>query len=188
MPRPASIDEILDLFARLGDRTYEGEGVTQRAHALQCATLAERAGASPALVCACLLHDVGHLYNDRGETPTARGLDDRHQHVAAARLAGLFGASVTEPIRLHVEAKRYLCGVDPGYLGRLSADSVRSLALQGGPLAGEAAAAFAALPYAGEAIALRRWDEEAKDPAIETPPIEHFAGALRAISGQGRSA
>lgn len=180
--RAPSVDDLLDLFARLGDRVYEGEGVTQRAHALQSATLAERAGAPPALVCACLLHDVGHLVADRGETPTARGIDDRHELVAAARLAGRFGADVIEPIRLHVEAKRYLCATEPGYLERLSADSVRSLALQGGPLAGEALAAFAALPFASEAVALRRWDEEAKDPSMETPPIEHFAAALRACA------
>jgi predicted HD phosphohydrolase len=131
------------------------------------------------------LHDVGHLYVDHGETPTARGVDDRHQHVAAACLAGLFDASVIEPIRLHVEAKRYLCSIEPGYMDRLSADSVRSLRLQGGPLVGAAAAAFAALPFAAEAVALRRWDEVAKDPALETPPIEHFVATLRACALRG---
>jgi phosphonate degradation associated HDIG domain protein len=177
---PASIDEILALFARLGDRTYEGEGVTQRAHAIQCATLAEREGEGDALVCACLLHDLGHLWNDRGETPTARGIDDRHEHVAAARRAALFGPAITETIRLHVEAKRWLAAVEPGYAARLSEDSIRSLALQGGPFDEPTARAFAARPYAEEAIALRRWDDRAKDPAMTTPALEHFVPRLRA--------
>lgn len=178
MPRPVTIDDILALFSRLGGRTYEGEGVTQVAHALQCATLAEQEGAGDALVCACLLHDAGHLWNDRGETPTARGIDDRHEDVAAARLAATFGPEVTEPVRLHVEAKRWLCAADAGYCAGLSADSIRSLALQGGPLDEEAARAFEARPFAREAIALRRWDDRAKDPAMETPPLERFVPLL----------
>jgi phosphonate degradation associated HDIG domain protein len=178
MLRPLTLDEILARFSRLGGRTYEGEGVTQLSHALQCATLAEREGAGDALVCACLLHDVGHLLNDRGETPTARGIDDRHEHVAAACLADLFGPEITEPIWLHVEAKRWLCATDAGYAASLSEDSVRSLALQGGPLDDDAARAFEARPFAREAIALRRWDDRAKDPAMETPPIEQFVPLL----------
>jgi phosphonate degradation associated HDIG domain protein len=180
MSSRVTLDEILDLFARLGDRTYEGEGITQRAHALQCATLAAQGGAGDALVCAALLHDLGHLWNDRGETPTTRGINDRHEHVAAARLASAFGAKVAEPIRLHVEAKRYLCRAEPGYLARLSSDSVRSLALQGGALTVEEARAFEALPHAEAAVTLRRWDDQAKDPAMRTPSIDAFVPTLRA--------
>ncbi len=150
----------------------------QLAHAVQCAALAEREGAEVALVCACLLHDAGHLWNDRGVTPTARGIDDHHEHVAAARLATLFGPEVTEPIRLHVEAKHWLCAMDAGYRAALSADSVRSLKLQGGPLDEDAARAFEARPFARDAIALRRWDDRAKDPAMTTPPIERFLPLL----------
>ena len=86
---------------------------------------------------------------------------------------------MTEPVRLHVAAKRYLCATEPGYFGLLSAESVRTLALQGGPMTPEQAAAFEALPYARDAVAVRRWDDEAKDPAVTPPPFAHFAPLLR---------
>ena len=60
-----SISDICVLFARKGGRAYDGEGVTQLEHALQTANLAQHSGATPALVTAALLHDLGHLLNDQ---------------------------------------------------------------------------------------------------------------------------
>src|SRR5438067_6978887 len=127
-----SIADIRELFACKGHRLYAGEPVTQLEHALQSAARAEAEAAPPALVCAALLHDLGHLLNDQGETPTARGIDDTHQYFALPFLRGLFSDDVLQPIKLHVDAKRFLCATRNGYHAALSADSQRSLALQGG--------------------------------------------------------
>lgn len=169
---------ICALFDRSGGRMYAGEPVTQLEHALQTAQSAEQAGADAALVTAALLHDLGHLLNDQGETPTARGIDDVHQYAALPFLRPLFGDEVLEPIRLHVDAKRYLCTVEPGYFDALSDDSKRSLALQGGRFDPEAAAAFAQRPGAARAVALRRWDDAAKTAGKVTPPLAHFAAIM----------
>jgi phosphonate degradation associated HDIG domain protein len=176
---------IRSLFDRGGARMYAGEPVTQLEHALQTAHSAERAGADAALVTAALLHDLGHLINDQGETPTARGIDDVHQYAALPFLRPLFDDAVLEPIRLHVDAKRYLCATEPGYYDALSADSKRSLALQGGPYDDAAAAAFAAQPGALRAIALRRWDDAAKIAGVVTPPLAHFTLLMEAARRRG---
>ncbi len=91
-----------------------------------------------------------------------------------AYLTGCFGPEVTEPVRLHVAAKRYLCAAEPDYFGKLSPDSVLSLSLQGGPMSSEEAAAFRAQPHADAAVQLRRYDEAAKAKDLPTPPAEHF--------------
>jgi phosphonate degradation associated HDIG domain protein len=177
-----SIADICTLFARKGGRAYDGEGVTQLEHALQAAALAESEAAAPALIAAALLHDLGHMLNDLGDTPTLRGLDDGHQYAALPFLRGRFGDDVLEPIRLHVEAKRYLCATRPGYYEALSADSKRSLALQGGIHDQAQAAAFMARPYAADAVKVRLWDDQAKIPGAATPALAHFLGALEATA------
>jgi phosphonate degradation associated HDIG domain protein len=169
-----TIPDICALFDAKGGRMYAGEPVTQLEHALQSATLAEAAGAAPALITAALLHDLGHLLNDQGETPTRRGIDDIHQYVALPFLRPLFGDDVLEPIRLHVDAKRYLCATRAGYHDALSVDSKRSLALQGGVYSAAEAAEFAARAGASRAVELRVWDDTAKVAAMTTPPLSHF--------------
>ena len=166
------IDAIAELFAGPGARDYLGEAVTIGEHMRQAGALAEAAGADAPLVAAALLHDVGHL---RTET------DARHGSGGARWLSQWFGPAVTEPVRLHVAAKRYLCATEPGYFGRLSPESVRTLALQGGPMTPERAAAFEALPYARDAVAVRRWDDEAKDPSVTPPAFAHFEPLLASL-------
>jgi phosphonate degradation associated HDIG domain protein len=156
--------------------------VTQLEHALQTARLAEIARAAPAQITAALLHDLGHLLNDQGETPTERGIDDVHQYFALPFLRGLFGSEVLEPIRLHVDAKRYLCATRPGYYDALSADSRRSLALQGGVYSAEQAMAFIAQPWAEQAVELRLWDDTAKAAGAPTPPLEHFLPIMVSVA------
>jgi phosphonate degradation associated HDIG domain protein len=169
-----SLADIADVFARKGHEQYAGEPVTQLEHALQTAHLAERAGADDELITACLLHDLGHLLQDLGETPTLRGMDDVHQYAALPFLRGLFGERVLGGIRLHVDAKRCLCATVPGYEAALSADSQRSLALQGGTFSAEQALAFMAQAGAQDALQLRRWDDLAKTAGATTPPLQHY--------------
>ena len=179
-----TLADIAALFARRGAEQYSGEPVTQLEHALQTAALAEGEGADDELVTASLLHDLGHLVQDLGETPTLRGLDDRHQHAALPHLRGVFGPRVLGAIGLHVDAKRYLCATVPGYEDALSDDSKRSLALQGGVFDAAHAAAFIARPGAAEAVRLRRWDDLAKAAGAATPTLEHYlARAARCAIG-----
>jgi phosphonate degradation associated HDIG domain protein len=175
-----SLADIELLFARHGGAQYSGEPVTQLEHALQTAHFAEQSDASGALVTACLLHDLGHLLNLQGETPTLRGIDDTHQYFALPFLRGLFADAVLDAIRLHVDAKRYLCHLDGGYHDRLSADSKRSLVLQGGVFDAAAAEDFLARPGARDAVMLRQWDDLAKQADLTTPPLGHFLGRAAA--------
>lgn len=169
---------LLDLLAQRGSGAYLGEAVTQREHALQAAQLAEQAGAAPALIVAALLHDIGHILGpgDDGLPPN----DDQHEVAAARWLAQWFPSEVTEPIRLHVAAKRYLCATRPGYREQLSPASQHSLRLQGGTYTPEEAAAFAAGPHAEAAALLRLWDDAAKIPGLATPDLEHYRPLLPA--------
>ena len=172
------VGQIADLFASEGAEEYLGEPVTQAAHMLQAAHLAERDGAADALVAAALLHDVGHFTGTISGQQLMEGTDNRHSHGGADWLAQWFGPEVTEPVRLHVAAKRYLCAVEPGYAKTLSSASVYTLGVQGGPMNGAELEEFAASPYAQDACRLRRWDDAAKDPAADAPAFEHFRPLL----------
>ncbi len=174
------IERIFERFDRHGGNDYGGERVRQLEHALQCAAQAEAEGAAPALITAALLHDIGPLIHDLGDSPAARGIDDRHELRGREWLSRWFGEAVTEPVRLHVNAKRYLTATDPGYFATLSAGSVRSLELQGGPFSPELAVGFIGLPHAPDAVRLRRWDEGAKVPGKITPDLAHFRRYLEA--------
>jgi len=177
-PMALSISDICVLFARKGGRAYDGEPVTQLEHALQTAARAEDEGAPPALVAAALLHDLGHLLNDQGDSPTLRGVDDLHQYAALPFLRALFPDAVLAPIQLHVDAKRYLCATRAGYFEALSADSKRSLVLQGGIHTPDQADAFIAQPFAQDAVRVRLWDDLAKVDGAATPPLAHYVAAL----------
>ena len=185
---PLTLDDIEPLFIAKGSRMYAGEPVTQLQHALQSAQLAEQSGASAALVVAALLHDLGHMANDQGETPTLRGIDDRHEYVALPFLRRLFDDAVLQPIRLHVDAKRYLCAKGDRtingaqYWANLSADSKRSLELQGGIFTDAEAQQFIAQPHAAGAVSVRLWDDEAKIENAKTPPLSHYLALAKAIA------
>ncbi len=172
------VDTIFALFARVGGAAYLGEAVSQLEHALQAARRAEAAGANDALVAAALLHDIGHLLQGLPETIAQQGIDERHEQGGAAWLERHFGPAVTAPVRLHVAAKRYLCAVDPAYRAQLSAASQRSLELQGGPFGADAVRRFEQEPHAQAAVALRRWDDEAKVPGLAVPELEHYRRCL----------
>lgn len=168
------VDYLLALFRERGDDAYFGEPVSQTEHALQAAWAAEQAGSDPTLIAAALLHDVGHLLHGHGESCADDGIDARHEELGAAWLRRYFPPEVTEPIQLHVAAKRYLCVSEAGYLARLSEASLQSLKLQGGPFTDEEVREFRAGPHARAAVELRRWDEAAKVPNLKTSGLDHF--------------
>jgi [1-hydroxy-2-(trimethylamino)ethyl]phosphonate dioxygenase len=177
-------DELLEIFVGRATRRYGLSGVNQLQHALQAAALAEADGAVPATVLASLLHDVGHMIHHLGDNPAGRGIDDVHEEIGAAWVARRFGPEVSEPVRLHVAAKRYLCTVESDYFGKLAPDSVRSLELQGGLMSPDEVETFRRHPQHAEAVRLRRYDESAKDARASTPDFDHFLRHVDACIGR----
>ncbi len=182
-PRSAGdpIAVIADLFAGQGTEDYFGEPVSQAEHMLQTAALARAAGASDALVAAALLHDVGHFHGTHTGEDLMRGTDNHHSETGAEWLGQWFGPVVTEPIRLHVAAKRYLCAVDPAYFVALSPASQHTLGVQGGPMTPEAVQRFHDHPCQADAVALRRWDDLAKDPDTAAPAFGEYRDLLSGL-------
>jgi len=177
---PADVlDRIEHLFAERGGGEYHGEAVTQLEHALQAAYLAEQDGRPSEWIAAALLHDIGHLLHGHGEDYLQRGINDSHEELGVRFLEKAFGPAVTEPVRLHVAAKRYLCSVRAGYFDTLSPASVRSLELQGGPMTASEVKEFEANPHFAAAATIREYDDRAKVVGFITPPLAHFQKHLK---------
>jgi [1-hydroxy-2-(trimethylamino)ethyl]phosphonate dioxygenase len=181
--RIETLDALFHRLAERGQGAYGLSAVSQLEHALQSAALAESRHLGAALIVAALFHDVGHLRTASDEAFAARGVDDRHEQVGAAILARMFEPQVTDPVRLHVTAKRYLCTVEGDYFERLSPDSVRSLELQGGRMNPGERAAFEAEPHHLAALALRRIDDDAKVPGLRVPALEHYRPMAERVLG-----
>ena len=178
-----TLSQVTDLLQNHGQNQYGMEAVSQLEHALQCAHLAEKAGETPETIAAALLHDLGHMLAAErdGLTDIDTRKDDLHQFMALPFLRGLFPDAVLEPIRLHVDAKRYLCRIDAGYWAELSPASQHSLQLQGGIFDEAQAEAFMQQPYAQEAVRLRRYDDLAKTPLKVVPALAHFEFYLKQV-------
>ena len=172
---PAEIaDAVIGLITDRGQTRYD-ESVTQLEHAVQCGGHALDAGAADAVVLASFLHDIGHLLlNEHDENGDFLDTDLHHENVGARFLANWFGDDVTAPIELHVSAKRYLCATEPAYAARLSAASVRSLNVQGGPMPADEVAAFEARAHHRAAVDVRRWDDDAKVEGAAAPDVATF--------------
>jgi [1-hydroxy-2-(trimethylamino)ethyl]phosphonate dioxygenase len=176
---------IEDIFLRRGAREYLGEPVTIAEHMLQAAHLAEQRGEDEAIVVAALLHDIGHFVGASAGFSMDDVEDRHHETAGAALLEPFFPPIVTDCVRRHVAAKRYLCATEPGYLATLSAASVHSLKLQGGPMDAGEVAAFDALPHRQAIVTVRRLDDAAKLPGLATPPFAHYRPLLhRALAAQ----
>lgn len=174
-------ETIREMFENKGDSEYGGEVVTQQEHALQCAMLAENNGADPSLIVAALLHDVGHLLHDLPDDAPDEGVDDHHETSGYNFLKCHFDDEVTEPVRLHVAAKRYLCTVEPAYESQLSEPSIISLKLQGGKMSEAELAEFRSSPQWENALALRKWDDRAKEENLETPGLGHYLSMIEQV-------
>ena len=177
-------ESFIELYSRQGHVAYAGEPVVHLAHAWQCGQLALYAEASPHLQLACWLHDLGHLLGPEGLTPTLAGHNDQHEMVGADLIESLWGPLVAEPVRLHVQAKRYLVKRNPHYLDRLSEDSRRSLYLQGGAMSDAECAAFECSPHHKPALLLRVWDEQAKQAGWFARSANAALAQLRLVMSQ----
>lgn len=173
-------DAIFEILRNAGQGHYGEGAVTQFEHAVQCAMLAEREGASPALIAAALFHDIGHLVDPDDRAAAERREDGEHEHIGADYLGRWFSEAVTLSVRLHVAAKRYLTAGDPGYAATLSLGSVASLEMQGGPFSQAEMRRFAGEPGGADAIRLRRWDDRAKERGATILTLDHFRPHLAA--------
>jgi phosphonate degradation associated HDIG domain protein len=180
-----TLADILALYESRGAQAYFGERVSMAEHGLQTAHFATAEGAPQALVVAALLHDIGHLLEELPETIEEWTLDARHEEIGARWLSQRFGAAVCEPVRLHVPAKRYLCATDAGYFGRLSAASVHTLKLQGGPMSASERAHFETQPFWREALRVRRWDDQGKVAGLKTLALSDYAPLIERVAGSG---
>ncbi len=171
-------DELLSIYGEGGAAAYFGEAVSMTEHGLQAAYFAQASGASDALIIAALLHDVGHLIAAAADDLADWKTDAQHELTGSRWLAARFGPEVSEPVRLHVSAKRYLCATDPAYFGKLSPASVVTLKLQGGPMSSAEIAAFEAEPHHRQAIRVRQWDDQGKIPGLRTPDFAHYRALI----------
>jgi phosphonate degradation associated HDIG domain protein len=178
----AVIDEILALYQRHGSEAYFGECVSMTEHGLQAAHFAREAGATPALIVAALLHDVGHLIEDVANDIAEWTADAAHERVGGAWLAHRFPPAVSEPVRLHVPAKRYLLATDADYLAMLSPASVITLRLQGGPMSPAEAARFETEAFHRDAVLIRRCDDRGKVAGLNTPRIEDYGAMIEELA------
>lgn len=178
-----TLNEVVDLLQRRGHQQYGMEAISQLEHALQCADMAQQAGETPETIVAALLHDMGHLLAAErdGQSEHDTSKDDLHQYIALPFLRTLFPDAVLEPIRLHVDAKRYLCLMDSGYWAELSPASKHSLEQQGGVFSEQQAEVFMQQNFAAEAVRLRRYDDLAKVPAKVVPDLSHYAVYLQQV-------
>ena len=178
----STADEIIALYSRRGAQAYFGEGVNMSEHGLQAAYFAQQSGAPNPLVLAALLHDIGHLTESVPENIADWTKDAGHERSGSRWLAAHFGPEVSEPVRLHVPAKRYLCATEPAYFQQLSSASVTTLKLQGGPMSSKEIAAFESEPYWRDAVQIRRWDDQGKIAGLKTPGFDHYRALIDALA------
>jgi len=175
------VDFILDLFAHRGAEEYMGESVSMSQHMEQTAACAFADGASSELVVAALLHDIGHFVGDFPIDALEKGINNCHESAGSAFLEPFFPASVTEPIRLHVAAKKYLCAIDESYIKRLSKASIESLNVQGGPMSAVEVRDFESNPYHQAAVKARHYDDDGKVAGLFIKPIKDYRRQIEAV-------
>ena len=175
-PRAGTIEAIFSLFEEHGHMVDPGDGINQLEHALQSASLARKECRGDNLIAACLLHDIGHMLEGVG--------GEHHEAAGAAWLSRSFPPAVTEPIRLHAEAKRYLLTREPEYREQLAEASLMSLEFQGGLMSEEELNAFEEEPHHANAVHLRRIDDQAKDPSFESPPLNSWRMLLARLTSR----
>lgn len=178
------LQQIENLFEHKGHLNYGVEAVTQLQHALQCGTLAIQEGTENELVIAAFLHDIGHLLGEEDLPNSLKtNLDDKHEELGYQFLKQNFSPEISEPVRLHVAAKRYLCTIEADYADQLSPTSYESYIDQGGPMTQEEQLAFENEAFFKDAVKLRRWDDVGKKGTMETYPIAEFINRIKQLFG-----
>jgi predicted HD phosphohydrolase len=172
------IEEILGAFEAGGDLDY-GENISMREHMLQTACLAETDGHDERSIVAALLHDYGHLVCNQPNDIFFEGSDNFHETLGARALEGWFDEEIVGAVRLHVDAKRYLCAANPQYRAKLSDASIMTLEVQGGPMNAEEMARFREHTGYEMALTIRVYDDLGKEPKMARPDLPHYVPMLR---------
>jgi phosphonate degradation associated HDIG domain protein len=172
------VDEVAAIYAACGSGAYFGERVSMTEHGLQAAYFAQQCGAERALIVAALLHDIGHLLEVVPDELSDWTTDAHHENLGARWLAQRLRPEISEPVRLHVAAKRYLCATDPAYRARLSPASVHTLKLQGGALSPPEVSRFENERYYRDAVRVRRWDDDGKVVGLKTPTLDSYSALI----------
>jgi len=175
-----------DIFDRRGGEEYLGEPVTMAQHMLQGAHLAELAGESEVTVVAALLHDIGHFTSEFGTFSLDDTEDRFHEEAGAKVLEPYFPELVTDCVRHHVAAKRYLCATDTDYFKALSDASIYSLGLQGGPMTADEIIAFEQLANLADIVKVRRFDDAGKIPDMKTQSFADYAPMVQRVADSCR--
>ena len=170
---------LLEIFERRGPEAYLGESVSMADHMEQSAACAVADNASNAIVIASLLHDSGHFSGEFALDALEHGIANLHQDSGGEILAQFYPAEISEPVRLHVAAKRYLCAVDSSYFSKLSPASVNSLELQGGFMNAAEIKQFEANPHHLGAVQLRRYDDDGKVAGLAIYKVDHYRDLLQ---------
>lgn len=178
------VGELQAIFTTRGAWEYLGEEVSIAEHMIQSAMRAEESSSSDRLIVAALLHDISHLVQTQSD---AVDWDRDHDVVGAACLAPHFGPAVVQPVRLHVQDKRYLCLVEPGYRERLSPASVHTLSLQGGVMSTQEAKTFESNSHHRGAVQIRRWDDSGKREGIPIRSFPHFRATIERVRSKALS-
>lgn len=177
------VDRIVEIFRESGAEEYLGEPVTMAEHMLQTAWFTAEAGGDEEAVVAALIHDIGHFTSELGSFAMNDVMDRMHEDAGAMLLEGVFPQVVVDCVQYHVAAKRYLCAVDAAYHAGLSEASVKSLALQGGPMDDAECKAFEAIPGFEKIILVRRCDDQGKVQGMDVPPLEDYLPMLYRTAG-----
>ena len=170
------VDKIISNFTN-NKSLYIGEKVTMSEHMIQTAMLAAKAKCNDDLVCSCLLHDYGHFILENPDELVKENLDGKHEEIGYEYLKKIFKKEITEPIKYHVLAKRYLAK-DKQYFDLLSEASKTSLRLQGGTLNDEECIKFEAQRSFKSTILLRKFDEAAKKTNVKMKSIHDYQKLL----------
>ena len=170
------IDQIISSYSN-NKSLYIGEKVTITEHMIQTAMLAEKNNCSSSLICSSLLHDYGHFILENPDDLVSKGKDGKHEDVGYEFLKKYFVKNVVEPIKYHVEAKRYLAR-DVKYYRMLSEASKVSLKLQGGIMDDKEAKEFEGNEFFEDSIKLRKFDEKAKEADLKIKSINEYKNLL----------
>ena len=181
LTRETIVPFIADIFKRRGGEEYLGEPVTMAEHMLQGAHFAHSEGQTEEIIVAALLHDIGHFTSEFGMFSMDDTEDKLHELAGAEVLSAFFPQIVTDCVRHHVPAKRYLCATQPEYFEQLSEASVHSLSLQGGPMSDEEVGAFEANPHVKEIVQVRLYDDRGKVAGMEVPGFDHYADMVQRV-------
>ena len=168
------VDLLFDFIKEEGKTNYD-ESVTQLQHSLQTASLARIEDGRRHIVIASLLHDIGHLLIDENDSKNDFLKKDlNHENIASNFLKDFFSEEITESIRLHVVAKRYLCSIDNFYYESLSKASKNSFQVQGGALNKEEINELENNKYFKDAVRLRKWDDRGKVSLKEVEELDTY--------------